>query len=229
MSQEVAVASNQAGSSCRGAPRQRRAAKRRSSTCPPDPTLLAPSSPLAPCPLPSCGYSALGRYQKGSARMDLETAIRTVRCAAQAGARTITTLRQVVEDASDSAVERWERQVMAGKQPRDIERWAFRVGMNAARSGLGCLTAAEVGQLHKNTESLDFASAAGIPGAARRLLRAQVARQRKKLRGRQMEVALKLCEPGMSLHRAARELGMDRSNVRRSLRSALERLRSCNR
>jgi hypothetical protein len=119
---------------------------------------------------------------------------------------------------------------MGGAVPQLLERWAFRVGANAAKaSGIRRL----VVHVEPQDPDLDLPvileDGDEIPSAdlrvARRLLRAQLERQKKNLVGRQFEVASKMCEDGMTLHRAAKELGMDRKSLRRSFRSALVRLK----
>lgn len=138
----------------------------------------------------------------------------------------VTTLKQIVEDAVDVATERWEAAVLAGKVIDDLPGWSFRVGANAARRLAGRNVAV------KRDGALDAAAlltdrhssvSPAVKKTRGRVLRAVVT-NRKKLIGRQFDVVTKLSEPGMSLHRAAVELGIDRTNLRRSFKAALKRL-----
>jgi DNA-directed RNA polymerase specialized sigma24 family protein len=152
----------------------------------------------------------------------------TVRQAAARGARSVTHLVQVIDDAVAIASERWEDAVLRNKSLVRLAAWAFRVGANAARRILGGTAVS----LRGASAAVEMASRAdeavnreGIhPQLGRMALRRRVLSAKKKLVGRQLEVVLKLCEPEMSFHRAAKELGMHRWSVRRSFFSALRRL-----
>lgn len=151
-----------------------------------------------------------------------------VRRAALQGARSFTSRRQVVQDATTLTIERWEQATIRGKQVANWEAWAFRVAANAAKRAIIVLTTAQT-----NTSSGSEFISDAPPGHRRRnnlnrrRLREVIILNRHQLTGRQFEVALKLCEPGMSLHRAAKELLMDRRSLRRSFRSAIARLTKC--
>ena len=165
---------------------------------------------------------------------EADTRLEAVRRAAARGAFSTTKLRQVVEDAVDQAVSQWGKLVMRGGGPKDLAKWAFRVGVNAAKA-IGRRTVpayvkaededSEPSVLLEDAEESRALIADLDLNAARRVLRAQLARQKNNLAGRQFEVANKMTEPGMTLHRAAKELGMDRRSLKRSFRSALVRLR----
>ncbi len=157
-----------------------------------------------------------------------------IRRAAARGARTCTRSRQTIDDAARFAIERWEDAVIRKKHIADWEAWAYRIGTNAAR---------KLGQVQADTGSSTAESALGQAAArpaqghedaaetrsmrvtAKRILRAHLTRNQNLLRGRQLEVVLKLAQPNMSLHRAAKEIGMARPNLRRAFRSALRRLK----
>ncbi|MCU0867332.1 MAG: sigma-70 family RNA polymerase sigma factor [Planctomycetes bacterium] len=119
---------------------------------------------------------------------------------------------------------------MATKAIRDGERWAYRVAANAARSiarreAASIATVAMVESAFEAPDGLHAPCDNGkVAEASHRVLRAMLARRRNLLRGRQLEVTLKMTERGMTFHRAAKELGMTRYNVKRSFRSALRRL-----
>lgn len=159
-----------------------------------------------------------------------------VRAAAKRGASGVTSSGQVIADAVDEAVRRWENAEMEKRTIGNWEGWSFRIGANAARklqrkwlatqsdakTLKGPSSARQIAWELSADEGLsDFRSRTA---SQRRILRAHLARKKNLLRGRQYEVVLKMLEPGMSYHRAAKDLGMERSNVRRSFRSALERI-----
>lgn len=164
-----------------------------------------------------------------------------VRSAALRGARSVTRSRQMQEDAVAYSMERWEEAVMRGKHVSRWEAWARRTGANAAKrlasrhrlpsaksEGLdaGLVTAAldDVdGQFQADARGDGVKEATNV-AMCRRLLRAHLAQKKNLLRGRQLEVVLKMSVQGMSFHRAAKELAMPRCNVRRSFRSAIRRL-----
>ena len=152
-----------------------------------------------------------------------------IRRSAVRGARHVTLRRQFVEDAADSAVQKWENKVRSGEPVADVRAWVFAVAKNearrlAARRGVaGAVTNSE-GVLEAASSWVDASADSMLPAVDRADLEAVVRASKKKLVGRQWEVAMKLIEPGMSFHRAAKELGMDRKSVRRSFRSGLKRL-----
>lgn len=119
------------------------------------------------------------------------------------------------------------------KQVADWEAWAYRIGAHAARKLDSALAdtanSSDQSPLRQDavnaTESHEEASELrSMRVAAKRVLRAHLARKHNLLRGRQLEVVLKLAQPNMSLHRAAKEIGMARPNLRRAFRSALRRI-----
>ncbi len=153
-----------------------------------------------------------------------------VRAAARRGAKSASTRRQVIEDAAEHAVQRWVDRVLRGKENvGTIETWAFRVGANASKR-IGRRTARDSAREEESGPSCDSqawkAWKGGPDGRAvwvrdRKVLLAEVRRQKEKLTRKQLLVALKLCEPGMSLHRAAAVLGMDRSTLKRTFQRTL--------
>lgn len=161
-----------------------------------------------------------------------------IRGAAFRGARSVTSRKQVVVDAVCFAVERWEDAVMAGKSVSNWQAWAFTVAANAARklsskqtapvtpvarTGPGGLIRSLVG-VHEATHAAGASTTRTRCSPSPELLRAYLAKWRHLFRGRQIEVLLKLAEANMSLHRAAKELGMRRYSVQRAFKSALRRL-----
>lgn len=156
-----------------------------------------------------------------------------VRRAAQQGARSVSRGRQCLADAVAATVDRWEDAVLRGRTIVDLERWAFRVAANSARA-----IAARARSRRERNGAMDPGAIdeplsrlliqetgeAPVGNAKRRVLHALLARRGKCLRGRQLEVVLLLARPGMTFHRAAKELAMARFNVKRAFRSALRRL-----
>jgi DNA-directed RNA polymerase specialized sigma24 family protein len=138
---------------------------------------------------------------------------------ARRGARSVTRYPQVIEDAVDSTLERWEDALLKHKVIADAEGWAYRVASNAAK---------RIGASRKRRSP----SANDVPTQDERpyyfgsewtkedLLDA-VLRMRQFFRGRQFEVISLLCRDCPSFHAAAKSLRMDRSNFRRTFKSAL--------
>lgn len=159
-----------------------------------------------------------------------ENSVAPVRRAATRGARSVTRREQIVEDAVSRTVERWEEALLKGKDLGDVPGWAFRVAANAAKKlapgsakrwGDWDAAADKVGGVDGDVDSGNRIFSADF----RKTLLANLGRRRKLLRGRQYEVLRKMAEVGMTQSRAARELGMDRANLRRAFRSGLARLR----
>jgi DNA-directed RNA polymerase specialized sigma24 family protein len=154
--------------------------------------------------------------------------IECVRMAARRGASAVTADHGLVADAVDFAIHQWEELVVRERTVRDLAAWAFRVGANAAKR-LGPSRRRTSGRpLEELPEAVEFeadAESTARSQACRRVLRAWLSRHGKILtRGRQLEVARKMALPGMTYHRAAKELRMDRSNLRRTFRRAIEHL-----
>lgn len=162
---------------------------------------------------------------------ELTDAANVVRRAALRGARSVSNRRQVVEDAVLRTVERWEEAVLKGKQLPGLSAWCFRVAANAARRSLS-------GRVRRFGEGEDVVTPTsvardgeeasgnlGFDAGFRRTLLANLKRLENLLRGRQYEVLRKMAESGMTQARAAKDLGMDRANLRRAFRSGLARLR----
>jgi DNA-directed RNA polymerase specialized sigma24 family protein len=156
-----------------------------------------------------------------------------IRRAAQRGARSATRKRQCQQDGVAAALDRWEDALLRGRAILDPERWAYRVAANEARSLAARAPsrreldpAGALGEIDKQLNRLlhEDADRAEIRTTRSRVIRALLARRRKTLRGRQLEVVMILARPGMTFHRAAKELAMPRFNVKRSFRSALRRL-----
>ena len=147
-----------------------------------------------------------------------------VRDAARRGAISVTTDPQVCADATEHAMACWVDAILRRKPVADWCAWAFRCAANAAK---------RMGRRRRDGRSMRLSEDVEEPGPSedrrtdprtREALRQAILGARRFLRGRQSEVLLKLCEPGMSLHRAARELRMDRSALRRSFQTGMARL-----
>ena len=155
-----------------------------------------------------------------------EAAIRryaVVERSARRGAAAVTRNRQLVDDAAAFALERWEDAVLYGKQVSNLGAWAFRIGMNAAKRLASRRT--------RQATNIDAAMICAQPEVASALDEEQRAHLRtglsavgSLLRGRQRQVLSKLLEDGMTFHRAAKDLGMERHALRRSFHSGTVRL-----
>jgi len=126
---------------------------------------------------------------------------------------------------------------MRGAKVDNLAAWAFRVGVNAARK-----LARRSGKLRSGLSELElritslrgFEESEGIsdvvtassrsPAIGRQELRHVIAEKKEILTRKQFLVAMKLCEPDMSLHGAAKALGMDRSGLRALFQRALAAL-----
>jgi len=152
-----------------------------------------------------------------------------IRRSAGRGARSATRNRRLQHEAIETTMDRWADAVLRATAVRDGQRWAFRVAANAARSFARRAGSARVPHpmsdlVYLRSIVTEVGDDEAVPAARQRVLRALLARQKKKLRGRQLEIVQKLAEPGMTFHRAAKELAMARYNLKRSFRSALRRL-----
>ena len=137
--------------------------------------------------------------------------------------------RQLIDDATESAVAKWGLAITRGKRIQNWVAWAFRVGQNAAKR-LGAkrvlvldASVVEVGADPVSVE-LDSHDPEWVANL-RELLGAALALVPRVLTPTMLVVVEKICEPGMTKHRAARELGMDRTSFKRSLARATRRLR----
>jgi DNA-directed RNA polymerase specialized sigma24 family protein len=152
--------------------------------------------------------------------------------AARRGASSVARDLALVSAATESALERFENALLSGKRVGDWVGWAFRVGANAAKK-LATRRRAPAGRASPSAW-LESRSEPGTedhpedrPDAES--VRAAVAALQENRSGAltswQAMVLQKLLVPGMTFHRAARELGKDRSNVKRSFRRALARVK----
>lgn len=147
-----------------------------------------------------------------------------IEVAARRGARSASRRKQVVQDAIDETLHRWTTRTLAGRAVHDAERWACRVAANLAKR-LG--KAASKANTSDGLEQLAGAASNALAGA-NSLAHMRLADHpgwKKKLTKKQAAVVAKLLEPSMSLHRAAKELGVDRTSLRRTFNRACARLR----
>jgi DNA-directed RNA polymerase specialized sigma24 family protein len=162
--------------------------------------------------------------------------VSSVRRAAAAGAREVTWRRQVIADAMDAAEARFVDAFVARGDAgiENLQAWARTVGANRARQLLrrrkvivvdDFEAVVEATMAEKRGESPAGGARPAELEAMRLRIRELAVRHRGDLRGREFEVVMKLVErDGMTFHLAANELGMDRSNLKRCLRSAAKRL-----
>jgi len=155
-----------------------------------------------------------------------ESVIRGVERFAAAGARSVTSRPAVVQDAVELAVCRWEVAIISAKAIARMDAWAYRVGANAARKLLEkaprLSVASRDAMVHVPEEEAVVQSQ--LEWRTPRQLVGRLLQYKTALRGRQFDVLNKMCQEGMTFRRAAKELEMARSNLRRSFRSGLARL-----
>jgi DNA-directed RNA polymerase specialized sigma24 family protein len=150
--------------------------------------------------------------------------LQTLQCKAREGARAASARRQVVEDAVLKVVELWENRATGGGFPiHDLAGWAYRVGRNAARRlGRAAGRTPPTSAPRACEPEVRDAHADEHADGVRATLAAALAAGH--MTERQRAVVSKVLEPGMTLHRAAKELEMDRSHLRRTLRRAARTL-----
>lgn len=181
------------------------------------------SSEVKEAPLESVAFPH--QLQDGG-RTNLADDLQELVLAAEQGARNVTRSKQVVADAVEAVLVRWEVALRTGKHLRNLKAWASRVAANQAKRIWRRLAPNE--SLRPDPDREGTPSRVVPEGTEdHAMLLRSIECSRETLRGRQFDVILKLSEPGMTLHRAAKELGMDRKSVRRSFHSALARLRKC--
>ena len=142
------------------------------------------------------------------------------------GARSVTSRGRVVEESVAFTVERWEDALLKSEPARDWGAWAFTVAANRAKK------LCQPGRSPRTQDGVDLDSLLVLPVTGNRTpsqsqrvaLRRAILRAKRDFIGRQFEVLMKLAEPDMTLHRASRELGMDRHSLRRSFESGVARL-----
>lgn len=158
---------------------------------------------------------------------DLAQSLHHVLAAAKRGGHSVTDRRQAIDDAVEEAIRRWEEASLAGRPITDPAAWAYRVAANAAKR----LAARQSRRIGHGTEppptsggDAEDALAWNCADGASATLRSWIELRRDSLTRKQLQVALTLARPGMSLRTAAKELAMDRTNLRRVFRRALQRL-----
>lgn len=154
-------------------------------------------------------------------------AVASVLAAARRGARSVGATAQIAADAAERTFVAWTAAVLRDRSILDVQAWAFRVGANAARRIAGH----EAKHRGLRARAVLAANRSGGAHAAfgnreRARLRALLAAHGNALRGRQAEVLEHLIQTKASFHAAARALGMDRTSLRRSFQSGLQRLRA---
>lgn len=156
---------------------------------------------------------------------DPTEALTAMKEAAARGARSVLGAHAGAEDAVQEALKRWLVRWAEGRAPIDSEGWLYRVGENEARRWL----ARERRDKRSEVPVEDLAEASAVDGDARVALRwtgrAVLEVFGSLLTARQREVVQAAIEPGISMHEAARRVGMDPSTFRRELFRAAARIR----
>jgi DNA-directed RNA polymerase specialized sigma24 family protein len=153
--------------------------------------------------------------------------MQSVQAAARNGARTVTSSIQIWADAAEIAVHRWGRKLLDGRTIEHPSRWAFIVGRNAAVSLIRRRTHRPLQSGHVLEPTTARTSREGACPSTISLEQA-IDAAAAKLTPRMRQVVHALCARGLSTHEAARELGMDRTNLRRCFHRALARLARAN-
>jgi RNA polymerase sigma factor (sigma-70 family) len=150
---------------------------------------------------------------------------RTMMEAAARGARSVLRAGEGAEDAVQEALMRWFVRWTEGRAPTDHEGWMYRVGKNEARRWLARERRAKRSELPAEV----LVEVCAVEGDAGLLMRwtghAVLDAFGSLLTARQREVVRAAIEPGISMHEAARRVGMDRSTFRRALNRAGGRIR----
>ena len=150
---------------------------------------------------------------------------RTMMEAAARGARSVLRAGEGAEDAVQEALMRWLVMRTEGRAPTDHEGWMYRVGQNEARRWLARERRAKRSELPAEV----LVEVCAVEGNAGLFLRwtghAVLDAFGSLLTARQGEVVRAAIEPGISMHEAARRVGMDRSTFRRALNRAGGRIR----
>jgi DNA-directed RNA polymerase specialized sigma24 family protein len=135
--------------------------------------------------------------------------------------------RQVVDDAAERSLHALALALARGRTIDDYASWVFRVAANSAKKLLRTPRTVSLDHVHleiapmSSPQTASSATADTEPAPPSAILRKRISR----LTPRQQLVVKKLLQPQMSLHRAAFDLAMDRSSLRRTLRRALLALR----
>ena len=157
--------------------------------------------------------------------MESTEELRTILEAAARGARSVLRAGEGAEDAVQEALMRWFVRWAEGRAPTDHEGWMYRVGANEARRWLSRERRARRSDLPVE----ELVEACAVEGDAGLALgwtgRAVLEVFGSLLTARQREVVRGAIEPGISMHEAARRMGMDRSTFRRELFRAGARIR----
>ena len=158
--------------------------------------------------------------------------LEVVHSAARRGAAAATRIQQWVSDAAEEAVALWQQRGAESPRIRQLERWAYRVGRNlakriAARLRRSVSTSEFEAESTAMLDRTETACRAGdlAPQSDTKHLREHLLLYKSNLTPRQFEVAWISTNPGLSTHKAACALGIDRSNFRRTLQRAVKRLR----
>jgi DNA-directed RNA polymerase specialized sigma24 family protein len=159
-----------------------------------------------------------------------------VRCAAEAGARSVASSLQVVRDAAQRVVEKWQDRKWRGEPVEKAEGWAWRVGRNEAirRCRGNCMGRGKEagydpapGTRSRNQGGEGERGAAGCwtPDleAALPIVESLLTQMESLLTQQERTVVESVREKG-TLNAAAKALGMDRSNLRRVFRRVLRKL-----
>lgn len=160
---------------------------------------------------------------------------RDIEHSARRGARTASRRLQLVEDAVELTMARWDMRTLAGPPVHDACAWAFRVGANVAKQ-LGERTSSG-GSPQSRCTPVSLPPEPGSPespeelslpsnghGVVRTDMREIILDHCDRLTRKQMAVLLMFSQPGMTIRGAAKLVDKDHSGLRRLYRRALHAL-----
>lgn len=157
---------------------------------------------------------------------EMQASIEIVTAAAKSGARSVTSQRQVIEDAAESTVSQWENALLFGRIIEKPTAWAYRVGVNEAhRHGRRTSSALVDDRVIEHARAPEVRDGdVDRPGDMKMhdLLRQLLGTRF--FSGQQRDLVVMVWVEGSPKKQAAKALGMDPSSARRSLRRAAARL-----
>lgn len=163
----------------------------------------------------------------GSGPLSGESAA-VLHAAALWGARSVARHSQLVQDATQIALDRYVDMVLRGAPPREPSAWLRRVAANAARRLASRRARTNDLSIADSETSPELAAGASSGVGAAPVERVDLLRHLSGMAAhltvRQRRVLHKMAEPNMTVAQAARDLRMDRSGLRRVFQRGLARL-----
>jgi DNA-directed RNA polymerase specialized sigma24 family protein len=181
---------------------------------------------LAPPPDPDHSATHKSICLCASMAEELHLQLQLVRRMARKGARSATSSAPLVDLAVEATVNSFEDAILRKKAIGSLAAWTYRVARNAALRAAGRRGPRWTTNQRWDVGSIETDGDRGVlPRLPRQQLRRLLGSHRAALTPVQFRV-LALLADGCSYHHAAKSLRMDRSNLKRTFRAALRRLRS---